>query len=355
LWRFCRRLHRPAIILRRNFEIRAARQLKTDTTGRVQEALEDAFVNVDGALVHYVHAGSGNPIVLIHGLTGSTGNWRRNIDALARDASVYAIDLVNMGKSARVAGLDASLAATADRVAAWMEAMGLAQADIAGHSHGGAVAMMLAARHPERVRSLVLFAPANPFSDSGDALIRLYSSAPGRRLARLAPYVPRWAQLILLGRMYGDPARIVEGSLEGYVEGGRIPGTIDHVLAIVRGWSADMAALKEALPRIASFPTLLVWGDRDRAVSLASGLRLERELPHSRLIVIPGAGHVVFEELPEVANPLMHDWLSRDPEASYAAQPRLDQPLPEPAVTRSTLASTLQHLSTSVRRNLSGT
>jgi pimeloyl-ACP methyl ester carboxylesterase len=186
--------------------------------------------------------------------------------------------------------------------------------------------MMLAARHPQRVRSLILFAPANPFSDSGDALIRLYSSAPGRRLARLAPYIPRWAQMIALGRMYGDPTRIVEGSLEGYVEGGRIPGTVEHVLAILRGWSVDMAALKDALPRIADLPTLLVWGDRDRAVSLASGRRLERELPRSRLIVIPGGGHVVFEELPEAADRLLRDWLSRDPLTSYAipASPRRD-------------------------------
>jgi pimeloyl-ACP methyl ester carboxylesterase len=146
--------------------------------------------------------------------------------------------------------------------------------------------------------------------------------------------------------MYGDPARIVDGSLEGYVEGGRIPGTIDHVLAIVLGWSADMAALTDALPLLAKLPTLLVWGDRDRAVSLASGVRLERELPHSRLIAVPGAGHVVFEELPDQADRMMRDWLSGNPAATYAAQPRRDQPLPEPALTRSKLSANLQHLST---------
>ena len=215
---------------------------------------EDAFVDVLGTRMHYVHAGSGRPMLLIHGIVGSTTNWRRNIAALARNASVYAIDLVNMGRSQRVAGIDADLEASADRVAAFMDALGIDQAEIIGHSHGGAVALMLAVRHPERVRSLMLFAPANPFSDLGDPLIRLYSSAPGRLLARIVPYLPRRVQLFALGRMYGDPARIVDGSLDGYIDGMRVPGTMQHVIAIVRGWFTEMATLKAALPQVTSCP-----------------------------------------------------------------------------------------------------
>ena len=137
---------------------------------------EEAYVDVLGARVHYLHAGNGRPMLLIHGLVGSSGNWWRNIDALASHASVYAIDQLNAGQSERIAGLDPSLEAAADRVAATMTALGLADADIAGHSHGGAVAMMLAARHPERVRSLILFAPANPYSTLSDFLVRFYGS-----------------------------------------------------------------------------------------------------------------------------------------------------------------------------------
>jgi pimeloyl-ACP methyl ester carboxylesterase len=277
----------------------------------MQQAWKDEFVDVLGARVHSVHAGSGRPLLLIHGLTGSTGNWRRNIDAFARDASVYAIDLVNMGRSDRVAGLDAGLAATADRVVACMDALGLDRADIAGHSHGGAIVLMLAVRHPDRVRSLILFAPANPFSDRADLLIRLYNSAPGQLLARVAPYIPRRLQMIALGRMYGDPSRIVEGTLDAYIEGLRIPGTVPHILGILRSWFADMDALKAALPQLAHIPALLMWGDRDRAVSLASGRELHRALRESELIVLPGAGHVVFEEMPDECNRVMHDWLGR--------------------------------------------
>jgi pimeloyl-ACP methyl ester carboxylesterase len=262
--------------------------------------------------MHYLHAGAARPVVLIHGLVGSSDNWRKNIGVLAQEASVYAIDLVNAGTSERIAGLNAQLDATADRVAAAMDALGIENADIVGHSHGGAVALMLAARHPERVRSLILFAPANPFCRYPDPMIRFYSSLPGQLLGRCGPYLPRQIQLTALGRMYGDPKRIGQGCIDGYVAGLRVPGTVDHILAIVRGWFADMALLRAGLPLVANVPTLIVWGDRDRAVSVASGKQLQRELHGSELAVVEGAGHVVFEELPVESNQLMLDWLRRD-------------------------------------------
>src|SRR5215831_13148749 len=99
--------------------------------------VEDLFIQVDGARVHYQKAGSGPALVLIHGLVGSARNWHRNIGELAHDATVYAIDLLNMGESDRVPGLDASLKATADIVARWMQAVGIEHADVAAVSHGG--------------------------------------------------------------------------------------------------------------------------------------------------------------------------------------------------------------------------
>lgn len=283
------------------------------------ESHTEAEVNVLGARMHYLHAGSGRPMVLIHGLVGSSSNWRRNISVLAQEASVYAIDQLNMGESQRIHGLDASLVATADRVAAFMDAVNIAQADLVGHSHGGAVALMLAARHPERVRSLILFAPANPFSKLDRVLVRLYSTPLGRVAALTAPHLPIRLQRFALGRMYGNPARIADGCLQGYTDGLRVPGTIRHILTIVRGWFSNMAALKAMLPRVASVPTLLIWGDRDRAVEPHSAMQLQRVLWNSELHILRGAGHIVFEEMPEESNRMMLDWLHRDFAASHVA------------------------------------
>jgi pimeloyl-ACP methyl ester carboxylesterase len=274
-----------------------------------EKLVEDHFADVGGARVHYQVAGSGRPLLLLHGLVGSGRNWRRNIGFLSRYARVYAVDQFNMGESDRVPGLDAGLEATADRIVALMQVLGLEAADIAAHSHGGAIAMMLAARHPERVRKLILFAPANPFCDAGHQLIRFYNTRVGTWFARCVPSLPRLLHATALGRMYGDPTRVMEGQLETYTDGMRIPGTVDHILQIVARWYEDMRLLRSALTELAGKPALLIWGDRDRAVLLPSAARLQRMMPNSKLIVIPGAGHLPFEEMPDACNQAMSEWL----------------------------------------------
>jgi pimeloyl-ACP methyl ester carboxylesterase len=179
-----------------------------------------------------------------------------------------------------------------------MDSKGIAQADIVGTSHGGSVALMLASLYPERVRSLVLHAPANPFSDVADPLIRFYRTALGRWLAGRLPPVTPSMQALALGRMYGDASRSRSGSVERYIASLRIPGTVSYLLRILDRWEMDMAALQAALPGVRRIPTLLLWGDRDRAVSLRSGERLLEYFDRASLLVIPGAGHLPHEEVP---------------------------------------------------------
>jgi pimeloyl-ACP methyl ester carboxylesterase len=283
--------------------------------------IEEAFVLVGGAKIHYQRAGTGRPLLLLHGLVGSAKNWRRNINFLSRDSSVYAIDHFNMGQSERVLGLNAGLEATADRLAAFMDALGLDEADIAAHSHGGAVAMMFAARHPNRVRRLILFAPANPFCDLGNQLIHFYQTRFGIWFARRIPFFPRMLKATALSRMYGDPTRVSSDALDGYTQGLHIPGTVDHVLQIVQRWFVDMGLLRSALTEIAAKPTLLIWGDRDRAVGLHSARELQRTLPQSRLMVLPGVGHIPFEEMPDICNQAMHDWLINPFPSPFPSEP----------------------------------
>jgi 4,5:9,10-diseco-3-hydroxy-5,9,17-trioxoandrosta-1(10),2-diene-4-oate hydrolase len=277
-----------------------------------QPEYEEAFVDVAGVRLHYLHAGTGTPMFLIHGLVGSCADWHNNIDALAQNASVYAIDLLNMGKSQRVEGLDASLKATANRTVAIIDSLGLAEVDIVAHSYGGAIALMLAALHPKRVRRLILFAPANPYSHSSDLIVRIYSTPWGRFVARMLPYFPAPIQRIALGQRYGGRERIVDSCVQQIVDGLRCPGTLRHVLSIVHCWFAEMSRLEAVLRRVARIPTLLVWGDRDCTVSLASGIRLNHRLRASELIVLPGS-HSVFKESPQESNRVMLEWLGRHP------------------------------------------
>ena len=276
---------------------------------RERAAVEDIFVRVNGMRVHLERSGDGPPLLLLHGLVGSARNWQQNTAFLSQHATVYAVDLFNMGSSERVPGLNAGLEATADGLAALLEVLELGEVDVAAHSHGGAVAMMLAARHPERVRKLVLFAPANPFCDAANQAIQFYQSRVGRCIARLIPVLPRRIKATALGRMYGNPARVIEGTLEGYTMGLQVPGTIDHILNILGGWFDDMRMLSEVLSAVAEKPTLLIWGDLDRTVGVASAHRLQKVLVQSRLLVLPGVGHIPFAEMPEESNRAMRDWL----------------------------------------------
>ncbi|MFL6427814.1 MAG: alpha/beta fold hydrolase [Acidobacteriaceae bacterium] len=258
----------------------------------------EEFVPVQGARMRCLITGNGPSLLLLHGLLGTADAWGPATQRLAGSSTVYAPDALGIGGSDRVPNLDVSLTATADRLIELMDAKDIGKADIVGTSHGGSVALMLAARYPERVRSLVLHAPANPFSDVADPLIHFYRTALGRWFAGRLPTVPAGVQSLALGRMYGDASRVRNGSLERYIASLRVPGTVSYVLSILDRWELDMAALQAALPAVRSVPALLLWGDRDRAVSLRSGERLAEYFNRVALLVIPGAGHLPHEEVP---------------------------------------------------------
>ncbi len=279
------------------------------TAGSEPYPVESHSVMVDGARMHYVKAGSGPALVLVHGIIGSSYSWRYNLQSLAQVATVYAVDLLGLGQSERVLGLDASMKATADRVVKFLDAAGLRRADILGTSHGGAITMLAAARYPKRFGRTVLVAPANPFSDQSDAIIRFYRSSLGKWFALHVANLPPALQQIALGRMYGNPERVTPGTLENYMAALRVPGTAEHVMNILSNWFEDMNAVRDALEGLAEKPVLLLWGDKDRAVSLESAYQLQKKLPKSKLTVLSGTGHLPYEELPGEFNRAVKSWL----------------------------------------------
>lgn len=275
-------------------------------TGLPAAAIERQFVEVAGAKVSFLRAGSGPPLVLVHGLVGQATNWEANLPALAGERTVYALDLINMGQSSRMR-VDESLRGHAERLRGFLNAVGIERADLVGASHGGTVCLMFAAMQPERVRTLMLFAPANPFCRNGNLLLWFYGTAPGRLFARLIPLMPRIVHQIALRRVYGNKSCVSRRTVEGYTYGMDQAGVV-HVMGIVKRWWPDMEDLRGLLPRVWAVKTLLVWGDRDPIVGLDSGVRLRKELGAEMALVV-GAGHLVYTERAGWANAVMLGWL----------------------------------------------
>lgn len=265
-------------------------------------------VSVDGLRVRCLRAGSGPALLLVHGLLGYAFSWRFNLVALAKQFTVLAPDLPGAGFSERREGMAGDLASAAARMERLLEILGAEEFDLLGTSHGGAVAILLAERARGRVRKLVLVAPANPWSRHGRLAIPVIATAAGR-LATRAFVGARWLHPRWLARMYGDRRRIAPGTLQGYQQQTALPLTSEYAWNIFRSWRQDMRKVEAALPKLAGIPTLLVWGDKDPIVLPESAAELQRRLPGSRLRMIPGAGHLPYEEAPEEFNRVVTEFL----------------------------------------------
>lgn len=270
--------------------------------------IAEADIAVDGHRVHYQRAGSGPPVVLVHGLLAHSFSWRFTIPALAPHFTVYAPDALGIGFSDRVPGLDCSMRASAQRMIDVLGALGVREFDLVGTSHGGALATIMAAEVGKRIRRLVLVAPANPWSRIGRKRIRALSTATGgwlfrKTFLRLSP-LNNW----VLARLYADPNHIAPGTWEGYAEALKIAGSADYLLRVVRCWHRDLPALEPFYGKV-RVPTLLVWGDSDAAVSPSSAAHVQRAIPGSKLVMMPGVGHLPYEEAPEEFNRILLEFL----------------------------------------------
>jgi pimeloyl-ACP methyl ester carboxylesterase len=277
--------------------------------------IEECWMDVEGARMRYLRAGSGRALILLHGLLGYSFSWRYTMPALAPYAAVYAPDMMGAGFSDRPTGIDHSMRGTAKRLLRFIAGLGISSFDLLGTSHGGAVAMMAAAECLRgstglQLRRLVLVAPVNPYSAHGRNLAPFFGTSHGATLfrmaiARMSFLYPYWH-----ARMYSDRRRIPPGTLEGYLAPLAKPGLFEHALSIVRTWSQDLRDLETTLPKLASIPTLLMWGSNDTAVYASSAEPLAEFFRNSKSIIFPGIGHLPYEECPEEFNQALIEFLT---------------------------------------------
>jgi pimeloyl-ACP methyl ester carboxylesterase len=274
---------------------------------------ERRYLNLDGLQLSYLESGvaiEGRPsLVLLHGLMGSAATFLPFIHELAEDLHVIALDLPGSGLSERRADIAADLKSVTRLVAGVLDALKLEKPIVLGHSHGGTIALRLAATHPGRLTSLALLAPAHPFFEEAVPVIRFYLSLPGRIFAHTMPWFPQWIQMMGLRRMAGPQSWDTPERLAPYRENLRRPGTIAHLLKLIRTWNDDMASLGRLLRKPLSTPALVLWGACDRAVPVYTATELCARLEESKLHVLPGVGHRPAEEMPALVAELIQQMI----------------------------------------------
>lgn len=266
--------------------------------------------------MRYLRAGSGRPLLLIHGFLGYSFSWRFNLLPLSKIATVYAPDLPGLGYSQRDGDIDTDLEVRANHMLRFMEAMRMRHADVLGTSLGGALAVLLTSlcekKSPGRVRRLILVDPVNPWSSHGKGLTRVAATTLGGLAFRAAFPGIKLMQRTFIKRMYGDPRRISPGTLEGYTEPLKDPRTLTFILSSARSWHSNLEKVERGYESLADFPTQLIWGDRDTAVFPTSAHEVQRRMHRSELVMMKGVGHLPYEEVPEEFNEIVMHFLSRD-------------------------------------------
>jgi len=287
--------------------------------------IEEHWLELPDGRMRYLKAGSGPALILIHGLMGYSFSWRFAIPALVPYATVYAIDNLGAGLSPANEGMDCSARATAERVLQFADALRISDFDLLGTSHGGGVANMVAAVYAEicaercaeggarsdvQVKRLILVAPVNPWSPHGKRLAPFLGSPFGSRLFRNTVERCRSLDQLWLRRLFAEGSKIPPDSLEGYRMPVRKNHAFRHAGRIIKNWTADLAELESALPKIRDYPTLLIWGTKDRAVDFRSAEPLRRNFRNARLVAFEGVGHLPYEEAPEDFNRALVEFLT---------------------------------------------
>jgi pimeloyl-ACP methyl ester carboxylesterase len=266
---------------------------------------------VDGLALHYVVEGRGPAVLLVHGMGGFAESWRHNVEPLATRATVYAIDLPGFGRSAKPR-TPYRLSYLARAIHGFLDALGIAQASLVGHSLGGAVCVTYALTHPSRVERLALLSGIVP--GFGYRLSRasrmLALPCVGEALALLG-----CARLYraAVGRCFHAPLREEIDFLVSHDYATRTCFEARAAwLAVLRGVGTDFVAhgpdYRRAIGTL-DLPVLLVHGCQDPAVAPAHCAEVAEALPRAAVRWVDACGHFPQIEHPQAVNAWLTEFL----------------------------------------------
>lgn len=287
------------------------------------DSINHAFIQTNGIRMHYVTAGDGPLVVLLHGFPQYWYAWRHQIPALAPHFRVVAPDLRGYGDTDKPPHInDYHLDVLAQDIRGLIQGLGYEKAHIVGHDWGGAIAWKLAYSYPEVVDRLAILNSPHP-KIFGHALRHSFQQMRKSWYMFLfqLPYLPEYLmrahpKKLLKGLFRGSALRkeaFTDEDLQHYLEAFEKPGTVTAALNYYRAkWRKGPkkeGKTKGQENKIAA-PTLIIWGEDDKALGKELTYGLEPFFSSSfRIQYIPHCSHWVQEEQPERVNALLLEFL----------------------------------------------
>ena len=222
---------------------------------------------------------SRRPLVLVHGLAGSTRWWRPVVPALAERFEVHLVELPRFRFLSRVRP-----SGSAAWLAQWLDDAYLHEPVLVGHSLGGLISAQVAALHPDRLHSLVLVDPA------GMPTGRPLPLEPLALANALSAVRPRFFSMLVADAIRWGPDALLRGGL--YALGTDVRLELDSI----------------------HVPTLVVWGEHDVLMPRRLAETWRDAIPGARLVVLPDAGHVPMVESPSAFVAALFDFLEERPD-----------------------------------------
>ncbi|KAK9670197.1 hypothetical protein RND81_13G184900 [Saponaria officinalis] len=273
--------------------------------------------------IHYVEQGEGPPIVLIHGFGASAFHWRYNIPELAKKYKVYAVDLLGFGWSEK-ALIDYDAVVWRDQVVDFLTEIVKEPAVVVGNSLGGFTALAAAASLPEKVVGLVLLNSAGQFGDPNAKPDESQENLLQKLIVKPVKEVFQRAVLGFLFWQSKQPARVESVLKSVYINSANVD---DYLVGSITQPASDPNAAEvyyrlmsrfvsnqskytlNSLLSMLSCPLLLLWGDLDPWVGPTKAVKIKEFYPNTTVVNLQ-AGHCPHDEVPELVNTALLDWLS---------------------------------------------
>lgn len=271
-------------------------------THKTKSPSEPSFLNINSHKICYLQNGTGDPLILLHGLGASIYSWRFLFNLLSNRFNVTAIDLLGFGQSDKPQNFSYNLDDQAQILIQILDQLKIKKAYLVGSSMGGALALWLANQYPERFCKIVTMAPA---IDPKVAILDLHN------LSFISPlFLPMVTPLLvktIMNRVITNSRVINHESIHNYY------APYAEGKSGIRAFVKSFSLLRdERLPsnlKDLKVPHLMIWGKGDKIVSFNVGERLEKKISNTKLIIHPSAGHHIMEDDPQWVSERVFEFL----------------------------------------------